>query len=251
MSAGKTSLVLWLIGPAFLGVAAYLALASPPADIPIGEMKIIARDAIRGGAWREAKVDARGVVAGSDRPCSECHKLFTTPPGENKALVQHKDIVMNHGMNTRCLNCHDGDDRDKLVLHDGTTVSYSDTPRLCSQCHGTVYRDWQLGTHGKTLGSWDVKDEKHRRLTCNECHEPHSPAYRPMQALPAPTTLRMGDQSLPKQHHGKESPLRRRSASPHDAPAHEDAPKNNEPAKHAPTEAPKEPAKPAEKGGGQ
>ncbi|MCC6968991.1 MAG: hypothetical protein IT434_02110 [Phycisphaerales bacterium] len=241
MSAGKTSLVLWLIGPAFLGVAAYLALASPPADIPVGEMKIIARDAIRGGAWREAKVDARGVVAGSDRPCSECHKLFTTPPGENKALVQHKDIVMNHGMNTRCLNCHDGDDRDKLVLHDGATVDYSQTPRLCSQCHGTVYRDWQLGTHGKTLGSWDRSDEKHRRLTCNECHEPHAPAYQPMKPLPAPTTLRMGDQSTPKSHHGKESPLRRRSVTPHEAPTHEGAP----------GEAPEESAKPAEKGGGK
>ncbi|MBL8760580.1 MAG: hypothetical protein JNL50_04690 [Phycisphaerae bacterium] len=212
--AARTSLVLWLIGPAFLGVAAYLALASPPASIPIDQMKIIPRDAIKGGAWRVAKVDAAGLVAGSDRPCSECHKLFTTPPGENKALVQHKDIVMNHGMNTRCLNCHDGDDRDALVLHDGTRVAFTDTPRLCSQCHGTVYRDWQLGTHGKTLGSWDAKDEKHRRLTCNECHEPHSPAYRPMPPLPGPGTLRMGDQSRPAEAHGKRSPLRQWS-TPH------------------------------------
>lgn len=240
---GKTSLVLWLIGPAFLGVAAYLALASPPAVIPIAEMKIIPHDAVRPGAWRQAKVDAHGVVAGSDRPCSECHKLFTTPPGENKALVQHKDVVMNHGMNTRCLNCHDGDDRDKLVLHDGTTVSFADTPRLCSQCHGTVYRDWQLGTHGKTLGSWDAKGGNQRRLTCNECHEPHSPAYKPMKPLPAPTTLRMGDQSEPKEHHGKESPLRRRSASPH-----EGGPEHAEPAHN---ESSKEPGQPAEKGGGK
>lgn len=244
--AGRTSLVLWLIGPAFLGVAAYLALVAPPATIPIGEMKIIPSDAVKGGAWRQAKVDARGVVAGSDRPCSECHKLFTTPPGENKALVQHKDIVMNHGMNTRCLNCHDGDDRDKLVLHDGTTVSFADTPRLCSQCHGTVYRDWQLGTHGKTLGSWDAKNEKHRRLTCNECHEPHSPAYKPMKPLPAPTTLRMGDQSMPKEHHGKESPLRRRSASPH-----EGGPEHGEPVEPSQDKTPMEPGQPAEKGGGK
>lgn len=37
---------------------------------------------------------------------------------------------MNHGMNTRCLNCHDGDDRDKLVLHDGTTGGFAETPAL-------------------------------------------------------------------------------------------------------------------------
>lgn len=60
MSAGKTSLVLWLIGPAFLGVAAYLALASPPANIPIADMKVIPTDAVKGGAWCQAKVDARG-----------------------------------------------------------------------------------------------------------------------------------------------------------------------------------------------
>jgi hypothetical protein len=174
MSAGKTSLVLWLIGPAFLGVAAYLALASPPADIPVGEMKIIARDAIRGGAWREAKVDARGVVAGSDRPCSECHKLFTTPPGENKALVQHKDIVMNHGMNTRCLNCHDGDDRDKLVLHDGRrwlfggaaavrAVPRHGVPRLAAR-----HAREDVGLVGRRMEA--------PRLACNECHDPHAPA---------------------------------------------------------------------------
>lgn len=204
----RTSLVLWLIGPAFLGVAAYLALASPAADIPIAPMKVIPRDAIRPGAWRRALVSPTGVVAGSDRPCSECHKLFTTPPGENKTLVQHKDVVMNHGMNTRCLNCHDGDDRDKLVLHDGTTVTFAETPRLCSQCHGTVYRDWERGMHGKTMGSWDQKSGKQERLTCNQCHSPHSPAYTPMKPLPAPTTLRMGDQTRHEEEPGKHTPLR-------------------------------------------
>lgn len=244
--ARRTALVLWLVGPAFAGVAAYLALASPTAPIPVADMKIIPRDAIRPGPWRTPVVAPVGVVGGEKRPCAECHRLFTTPPGENKTLFQHKNIVMNHGMNTRCLNCHDGDDRDKLVLHDGTLVDFADTPRLCSQCHGTVYRDWQRGMHGKTMGSWDASSGKQRRLTCNECHEPHAPAYKPMKPLPNPETLRMGDQRHEEDAHEKRSPLRQWSTPSHLDPA-DAAHRTVTPSEH-PKEAPAD-GKPGADGG--
>ncbi|MFZ4573645.1 MAG: multiheme c-type cytochrome [Phycisphaerales bacterium] len=218
-TASRSSHVIaWAIGPAFAALAAWFALASPNADIPVGEMRIVPRDQIVAGAWRHPLTDAAKAKVGSmNHACSECHKLFGTSPVEGRTLVQHKDIVMNHGMNTRCLNCHDGEDRDKLVLHDGTLVGFDSAPRLCSQCHGTVYRDWERGMHGKTLGSWDVTNPEHYRLTCNECHDPHAPAYQTMAPLPGPDTLRMGDQTRRHEEARKRSPLRMWS-TPHDAP---------------------------------
>ncbi len=215
----RTSLVLWSIGPVFLGVAAWLALASPHADVPRGDVRVVPTKDIRPGAWRTPLADAsKSVVAGVARPCSDCHKLFTPSPVEPRTLVQHKEIVLNHGLNARCLNCHDGKDRDKLVLHDGTLVGFSDTPKLCSQCHGTVYRDWQRGVHGKTLGSWDAQSGKQHRLACNECHDPHSPAYKPIAPLPGPRTMRMGDQSHEQEPERRHTPLRKWSQPTNAAP---------------------------------
>lgn len=205
----NAAIVGWLIGPAFMVIAAWLALASPSAEIPIGEVRVVPREEFPRSAFRAPLTDAKNAKVGAmNHSCSECHKLFTESPVEKRVLVQHKDIVINHGMNTRCMNCHFGTDRDKLVLHDGTLVGFEETPRLCSQCHGTVYRDWQKGMHGKTLGSWDPQNEAHRRLTCNECHDPHAPAYTPMAPLPGPETLRMGEQPTEREGHGhKHSPL--------------------------------------------
>lgn len=228
MSAGttRTSLVLWAIGPIFLGVAAWLAFASPSAEIPVGEVRLVPLDQIAPGQWRKPLTSANdGVINGAVRPCSECHKLFGTPAEDNRKLIQHKDVVLQHGMNKRCLNCHFGEDRDKLVLHDGTLVDFKETPQLCSQCHGTVYRDWQMGTHGKTMDGWDPSLATQRRLTCNECHDPHSPRYKPLTPLPGPSTMRMGDQTRHHDPAEKHAPLRRWSQP---KPEHEGPGEKNE-----------------------
>lgn len=211
MSAPQSyaNLVLWAIGPVFLLTAAWLTFASPGPNIPVTPMRLTPLDDLKPGAWRTPLSDARkGEVGGIARPCSDCHKLFAAPPSETRTLMQHKDVVLNHGMNARCLNCHAGADRDKLVLHDGTLVDFDQTPRLCSNCHGTTYRDWQRGMHGKTMGSWDASSGKQVRLTCNQCHDPHSPAYEAMKPLPGPRTPRMGDQSRDAEHQHRRSPLR-------------------------------------------
>lgn len=206
----RTSLVIWAMVPGFLVVAGWLAFASPRAEIPRGEVHVVAASDIRPGAWRSPiKNSSDGVVNGSQRQCSECHKLFTESTHDKQTLIQHKDIVLKHGMNARCLNCHSGADRDKLILHDGTLVSFAETPRLCSQCHGTVYRDWERGMHGKTMGSWDVTSGNQKRLTCNECHDPHWPAYKAFTPLPGPNTMRMGDQSHVPEAAERHEPLRR------------------------------------------
>jgi hypothetical protein len=225
----KATLVLWSIGPAFLAVGAYLAFAAPRVEIPQNQVRTIPVDQIKRGAWRTPLTDpAQANVAGAARPCSECHKLFTPSPVETRTLVQHKDVVMRHGMNTRCFNCHHAEERDKLVLHDGNLVGFDQTPKLCSQCHGTVYRDWQRGTHGKTMGSWDASSGNQVRLTCNECHDPHAPAYRPIAPLPGPETMRMGDQTKTHEPERKHAPLLRWSTPGHGV-LHDGRPEKSEP----------------------
>jgi hypothetical protein len=208
-----TDLVDGLLGVAFLGLAAWFIYASPPATVPLADAATVSRSQIVPGPRRTASgVPPTTMVGGFSHNCNDCHRLFTSPPMLRRELMQHEGILLNHGLNNRCFNCHDSRDRERLVLMDGSTLSFAETPRLCAQCHGTVYRDWQRGTHGKTLGSWDAASGRQRRLQCNECHDPHAPAYQPIPPLPGPNTLRMGDQSEFDGHAGRHVPLQRQPA---------------------------------------
>lgn len=150
-------------------------------------------------------------VDGAAQTCNGCHQIFRSASPGGAALNYHADIGLRHGMNNRCVNCHDPANREVLALRDGTTIPFAQAPRLCAECHGTVFRDWERGTHGKTLGSWINQSESQHRLRCNECHNPHAPKYEPYTPLPGPSTLRMGVQN-PGQSQGhaqKASPLQR------------------------------------------
>jgi len=82
-----------------------------------------------------------------------------------------------------CFACHDGDDRDKLHLANGELLEFSETPRLCGQCHGDTHREWIAGVHGKRTGNWDgVKTYQ----VCSSCHDPHAPLFAPLVPEPAP-----------------------------------------------------------------
>lgn len=201
---------MWAIGPMFLGMAAWLYFLSPQVAVPRGDAAVVTGDQLKPGARRQAMGEPpQTLIGGYEHGCADCHQLFDSPPVERRRLVQHTNIVLRHGMNDRCFNCHDRKDRTKLVLHDGSLIGFGEVPRLCSQCHGTVFRDWQRGTHGKTMGSWDVRSGKQHRLDCNECHDPHSPAYQPVAPLPGPRTLRMGDQTTRPEEEERHMPLRR------------------------------------------
>ena len=134
------------------------------------------------------------MIAGSPKICMDCHQ-FIKPTQERgpRAMTQHVQIIVDHGLNDRCLNCHDLDNRNMLVTLDGSAVSYNEVEMLCASCHGTTYRDWDNGMHGKIFGSWMKHDEKRGKLTCTQCHDPHQPAFGQMQALPGPHTLRVVD----------------------------------------------------------
>jgi len=117
-------------------------------------------------------------------PCSDCHE------GEEvdrtrRVIEDHEDVVFNHDSeNLWCLDCHDADNRDKLRLASWALLEFTESYRLCGQCHGPKLRDWKAGAHGKRTGSWSGKK---RYLLCVHCHDPHSPQFAPIAPLPSPT----------------------------------------------------------------
>ncbi len=185
------------IGATFLLLTAWFLWGAAPLDLPRTELLTVDTTVLEPAPRRQATPDPPVIhIAGFDRTCRDCHALFPASRNPPKDLMQHQHIVLNHGINERCRNCHSRGDKNKLLLQDGTRISYSRVVELCSKCHGPVYRDWLTGAHGRTNGYWDVNQGEQRRLRCTECHDPHNPRHPAMDALvplPPPRTLRMGD----------------------------------------------------------
>lgn len=218
-SDDSTSRVAWLVGPAFVALAVWFLWIAPGTEIPVGGTPAFDPQGLAPTIRATVNTDPPTTRVGSyEYRCTDCHNLFKNDTEKSVGLVQHTNIVFNHGMNNRCFNCHDRLDRNKLVGRDGAYISYTDIPLLCSQCHGTTYRDWQKGMHGKTLGSWETGSPDQHRLACDQCHDPHAPAFPAYVPLPAPNTLRMGVQHAESQHHSP-SPLAIPFESGHDTEA--------------------------------
>jgi len=130
-----------------------------------------------------------------------------------------------HGDNDSCLNCHAKDDREKLALRNGGLVGFDHVEQLCAQCHGPIYNDWERGTHGKTIGYWDLTSGESIKLSCTQCHDPHQPTYQGMKPLPGPNTLRMGDKHGGHDQIDENNPLQRwrlLNPKPEDIHAHDE-----------------------------
>lgn len=117
-------------------------------------------------------------------PCSQCHgptdKVNRTP----HAVEFHEEIVLHHDEKNRwCLDCHDAQNRDKLHLADGRLIDFTESYRLCGQCHGPTLRNWKAGEHGKRTGSWSGAKQY---LLCASCHSPHSPHFKPLKPKAPP-----------------------------------------------------------------
>lgn len=200
-----------LVGPAFLVLAAWFVFGSPSPHIPSAPTPAFDHAALKPVPRRTPLSDPPIIlIGGYKQRCNSCHMLFESSFDRTRPLAQHRDVRLQHGMNTECENCHAHDNRERLVLHDGTEVEFTKVALLCAQCHGPVYHDWTRGVHGKTLGYWNDKMGPRNRLTCTACHDPHHPAYPPYVPLPGPHTLRMGH---PPDTHGesilaKRNPLR-------------------------------------------
>ena len=185
----------YFVGVGFVLTAIALLATSTPVDIPLIEKPAVRSEQITPGVFRVAMTDPPIVNLGTyDQRCNDCHSIFENTREKGRQLSQHTNIVLAHGSNDLCLNCHDKDNREKLTLRGGESVGYDHVEQLCAQCHGPIYRDWEKGTHGKTIGYWNTDMGEAVKLTCTECHDPHSPSYAPMPPLPGPNTLRMGDQ---------------------------------------------------------
>lgn len=118
-------------------------------------------------------------------PCSTCHhEDYPANPERRELEIFHADIDLDHDEGNRwCLDCHDADDRDMLHLANGSKFPFEESYRLCGQCHGTKYRDWKAGVHGKRTGSWDGEKTY---LLCVHCHDAHSPRFKAIHPMPAP-----------------------------------------------------------------
>ncbi len=117
-------------------------------------------------------------------PCSQCHKDMTPNPRRRELKEEHTNILLNHAQGQRwCLDCHDTSNRDKLRLVSGERIDFSESYRLCGQCHGDKFRDWKVGVHGKRTGEWNGKKQY---LLCAHCHNPHDPRFKPLKPLPPP-----------------------------------------------------------------
>ncbi len=115
-------------------------------------------------------------------PCMECHEQLPPDPTVRKVDADHHPAEIHHG-DRWCLDCHDEKDRNSLHLANGTLVPFEESYRLCGQCHGDKYRDWKEGIHGKRTGWWNGTK---RYMLCANCHNPHSPRFKPLTPLPPP-----------------------------------------------------------------
>jgi len=121
-------------------------------------------------------------------PCSDCHADMDVNYERRQMEMFHEDITLHHGPEERwCLDCHNATDRDYLRLVNGDLVGFDESYRLCGQCHGTIFRDWREGIHGRRRGYWNGAKSY---LLCAHCHNPHAPAFQALEPLPPPVRPR-------------------------------------------------------------
>jgi uncharacterized CHY-type Zn-finger protein len=160
--------------------------------VPMGDMPIE-------GAYshEEAVIKPRTKQLQWFMPCTNCHDGQMVPyptSKEPRQLSMHQDIVgdsmkLQHGRGAIwCLDCHNSTNRDTLIDHKGSEISFNQPQRLCGKCHGQIYSDWREGIHGKRIGMW-AKGGMKRWWVCTECHNPHMvqvKRFEPIKPEPKP-----------------------------------------------------------------
>ncbi len=119
-------------------------------------------------------------------PCSNCHASMEVNQKKRQLKDEHSTIKLHHAETMRwCLDCHDAKNRDKLRLYNGELINFTESYRLCGECHGNVYRDWKAGIHGKRTGYFSGSGRRTYFL-CAHCHDPHEPEFKPIRPEPPP-----------------------------------------------------------------
>lgn len=120
-------------------------------------------------------------------PCQSCHEGTGPIQGDPQVKgVFHEKIEIRHGRNKNCFNCHNRKQPADFANFDGSPVKLGNVQMLCAKCHGTIYRDWNAGVHGKRTGFWDVAKGGPKPTVCIACHNPHWPVFKPLKAAPPP-----------------------------------------------------------------
>ena len=120
-------------------------------------------------------------------PCQSCHEGNDPLQGNPKEKgVFHETIELKHGRNQHCFNCHHRLQPADFSNFDGGPIKLANVELLCAKCHGTTYRDWNNGAHGRRSGFWDRAKGGPKPTVCIACHNPHWPIFKPLQAAPPP-----------------------------------------------------------------
>lgn len=197
----------WWVPVALLVFAGVLALQPFPFASPVADATLVPAWATDTTPVRQPRLRPEYAVAVYTYRCSDCHRIIPSPAETDRTLTQHTEIHLQHGINTRCFNCHHRTNRDAFVDDYGGAIPWDQPQLVCAKCHGPVYRDWQHGSHGRTNGSWDVRQGTQTRRRCIECHDPHQPPFPPLAPAPGPHTLRMGPPEYGR-HAAGHDPLR-------------------------------------------
>jgi hypothetical protein len=129
----------------------------------------------------------RTVMTFDGAPCMSCHEGVDPLQGDPKEKgVFHEKIELKHGRNQHCFNCHNRKQPADFSDFDGSPIKLANIEMLCAKCHGTIYRDWNNGSHGRRSGYWDKAKGGFQPTVCIACHNPHWPVFKPLQAAPAP-----------------------------------------------------------------
>jgi hypothetical protein len=162
----------------------------------VGADSLYVRD-VSGGIFDASPVrDVSGVLGlhrdGDVYECSMCHDGYRDDPEIDPLGDEHSDIVFEHGLERRCLDCHNPTNSDVYLNHDGTEIAGDGSTLLCAKCHGVTFRDWKAGVHGRRSGYWDAAFGSRLNLDCIQCHDPHRPRFPQMKPDPAPILSRFG-----------------------------------------------------------
>lgn len=127
---------------------------------------------------------ATGVLA--FEPCTQCHPVTLGADGNPAqplpiGMAKHEVTLEVHDVlgegSAACLACHMAPSANPglLILPDGGLVDVTgDVSRVCQRCHFEKYREWQTGVHGKDAP----------KCSAAGCHDPHTPSWIYMEALP-------------------------------------------------------------------
>ena len=174
----------------------------PNKTIPMVDAKFLATT-----PWRQTYANLVKAKADlSDYDCYGCHEKKNPPVlrfDEKQNIIvpqEHANIVMGHGSHGRnnvCYNCHNEKDLTTLQARNDQVIGFDNIPQLCGTCHGPTYRDWEAGAHGRTSGYWDRSKGDIVRLSCANCHNPHSPRIPTREPAPGPHALRAVEEPNP------------------------------------------------------